>query len=82
MTLVDKDYNKLIGVIQSANNYEIQLFLAKVTGQFKHGNEKLIRINKNLILSRNEESIFDAKKVYLQKQNDYCLGLSIQIQAC
>jgi hypothetical protein len=39
-TIVGKEYNKLIKVIQSANNYEIQLFLAKATGQFKHGNEK------------------------------------------
>jgi hypothetical protein len=39
-TLIKKDFNKLIRVIQLDNKYEIQLFLAKITGQFKHGNEK------------------------------------------
>ena len=38
--LVGKDYNKLVRVISLDNIYELQLFLAKVTGQFKHGNEK------------------------------------------
>lgn len=35
-----KDYNKLLRVIALDNIYELQLFLAKITGQFKHGNEK------------------------------------------
>jgi hypothetical protein len=35
-----KDYNKLKRVIEMDNEYEIQLFLAKITGQFKHGNER------------------------------------------
>jgi hypothetical protein len=39
-TIVGKQYNKLIRVIQLDNIYELQLFLAKITGQFKHGNEK------------------------------------------
>ena len=39
-TIVGKDYNKLIRVIQLDNMYETQLFLAKITGHFKHGNEK------------------------------------------
>ena len=38
--LVGKDYNKLLRVISLDNIYELQLYLAKVTGQFKHGNEK------------------------------------------
>lgn len=38
--LVGKDCNKLVRVLQLDNVYELQLFLAKVTGQFKHGNEK------------------------------------------
>jgi hypothetical protein len=38
-TLVGKDFNKLERVIALDNLYELQLFLAKVTGQFKHGNE-------------------------------------------
>lgn len=38
--LVGKDYNKLERVIALDNQYELQLFLAKVTGHFKHGNER------------------------------------------
>ena len=38
--LVGKDYNKLLRVIALDNIYELQLYLAKATGQFKHGNEK------------------------------------------
>jgi len=38
--ITGKEYNKLIRVIQLDNVYELQLFLAKITGQFKHGNEK------------------------------------------
>ena len=38
--LVGKDYNKLLRVISFDNIYELQLYLAKATGQFKHGNEK------------------------------------------
>ena len=40
-TISGKDYNKLVRVINMDNVYELQLFLAKITGQFKHGNEKL-----------------------------------------
>lgn len=39
-TIVGKEYNKLKRVIEMDNAYELQLFLAKVTGQFKHGNER------------------------------------------
>ena len=39
-TIIGKDYNKLIRVIALDNIFELQLFLAKITGQFKHGNEK------------------------------------------
>jgi hypothetical protein len=39
-TITGKDYNKLLRVIALDNQYELQLFLAKLTGQFKHGNEK------------------------------------------
>lgn len=35
-----KDYNKLLRVIEMDNEYELQLFLAKITGNFKHGNER------------------------------------------
>ena len=41
--LVEKDYSKLIRVIDVNDAYSLQLFMAKVTGNFKHGNE---RINK------------------------------------
>ena len=39
-TIVGKEYNKLKRVIEMDNIYEVQLFLAKITGQFKHGNER------------------------------------------
>jgi len=35
-----KDYQKLRRVIDLENTMELQLFLAKITGQFKHGNER------------------------------------------
>ncbi|GAB1456343.1 MAG: hypothetical protein RBT62_07745 [Spirochaetia bacterium] len=38
--ITGKDYNKLVRVIELDNVYELQLFLAKITGQFKHGNER------------------------------------------
>jgi hypothetical protein len=38
--IAGKEYNKLLRVIGMDNIYELQLFLAKITGQFKHGNEK------------------------------------------
>lgn len=38
--IVGKDYNKLERVIALDNEYELQLFLAKATGHFKHGNER------------------------------------------
>jgi len=39
-TITGKDYNKLLRVIDMENVYELQLFIAKITGNFKHGNEK------------------------------------------
>jgi len=38
--LIGKDYKKLIKCIDETDDYKIQLHLAKVTGNFKHGNEK------------------------------------------
>jgi len=35
-----KDYQQLRRVIDLENIMELQLFLAKITGQFKHGNER------------------------------------------
>jgi len=43
--VVGKDYLKLNAKINENNDYSLQLFLAKITGHFKHGNEKQ---NKNL----------------------------------
>jgi len=39
-TAAGKIYNKLQKVIDLDNKYEMQLFLAKMTGNFKRGNEK------------------------------------------
>jgi len=39
MTVSGKDSNKLQRVIDMDNKYEMQLFLAKITGNFKRGNE-------------------------------------------
>ncbi|NBC25232.1 MAG: hypothetical protein GVY08_00080 [Bacteroidetes bacterium] len=35
-----KDYGKFQRLKNSRDTYQIQLFLAKATGQFKHGNER------------------------------------------
>ena len=35
-----KEYNKLILLIEAGDAYEVQMHLAKITGNFKHGNEK------------------------------------------
>ena len=40
LTISGKDYNKLQRVIDLDTKYELQLFLAKLTGNFKRGNEK------------------------------------------
>lgn len=40
-TIQGKEYNKFIRILELDDPYELQLFMAKITGQFKHGNEKL-----------------------------------------
>ncbi len=35
-TITGKDFLKLERVLETGDNYSIQLFLAKVTGHFKH----------------------------------------------
>jgi len=40
LAISGKDYNKLQRVIDLDNKYELQLFLAKITGNFKRGNER------------------------------------------
>jgi hypothetical protein len=39
MILVKKDYLKLQREIARNDEYSLQMFLAKITGHFKHGNE-------------------------------------------
>ncbi len=41
--LVGKEFIKLQRVIETDDDYQLQLFMAKVTGQFKHGNERLAK---------------------------------------
>lgn len=41
--LQGKEFAKLERVMSLGDSYELQLFLAKITGQFKHGNEKNIQ---------------------------------------
>lgn len=38
--LQGKEFLKLQRFIDLEDTYQLQLFLAKITGQFKHGNEK------------------------------------------
>jgi hypothetical protein len=40
MTLKEKDSNKFLERIENVEHKEAQLIMAKVTGNFKHGNEK------------------------------------------
>lgn len=42
-TIHGKDYNRFLRILDSEDSYQIQLFLAKITGQFKMGNEKAIK---------------------------------------
>ena len=39
-TISGKQFQKLERLLDAGNDYEIQLFLVKITGNFKHGNEK------------------------------------------
>ncbi len=39
-TIKEKECNKLKELIAVGNAYDIQLYLAKITGNFKHGNER------------------------------------------
>lgn len=42
-TLSGKEYTRFHTVLVQEDPYSLQLFLAKITGQFKRGNEKLTR---------------------------------------
>ena len=41
MILKGKDSEKFLSKIDRANSFEAQLIMAKITGNFKHGNEKM-----------------------------------------
>jgi hypothetical protein len=41
MILKDKESEKFLAKIEGANHLESQLIMAKLTGNFKHGNEKI-----------------------------------------
>jgi len=38
-TAVDKDFRKLEKLVAAVDSFDIQHFLARITGNFKHGNE-------------------------------------------
>lgn len=40
MILNEKESDKLLKKLENASNHDVQLLLAKATGNFKHGNEK------------------------------------------
>jgi hypothetical protein len=40
MIIKDKESEKFLAKIANANELEAQLIMAKITGNFKHGNEK------------------------------------------
>lgn len=40
MTLSEKDTSKIKRKVEGKSEFDIQLILAKVTGNFKHGNER------------------------------------------
>ena len=39
-TIQGKEFNKFQRILDLNDPYELQLFMAKTTGQFKHGNER------------------------------------------
>lgn len=41
MTVAGKNAAKLMAKLSSADDFQEQLILAKITGNFKHGNEKM-----------------------------------------
>ncbi len=41
--LSGREYFKLMNLIDRDDDYQLQLFLAKITGQFKMGNERFIK---------------------------------------
>ena len=53
-TVKDSKAAQLIGKLNAAESImEVQLLLAKLTGNFKHGNEKMVKINKQIHSSDN-----------------------------
>ena len=43
MVLKNLEAQELIRTLENANSYEIQYYLAIITGNFKHGNEKTLK---------------------------------------
>lgn len=41
MTISGKNAGKLLSKLANADDFQEQLILAKITGNFKHGNEKM-----------------------------------------
>lgn len=41
-TLSGREASKFQSLLRSGSDYDLQLFMAKITGQFKHGNERVI----------------------------------------
>lgn len=39
-TIQGKEFSKFHRILGLNDTYELQLFMAKITGQFKHGNER------------------------------------------
>ena len=47
MILRGKESEKFLAKIENADSIESQLIMAKITGNFKHGNEKKNKVNIN-----------------------------------
>ena len=43
MTLKDKEAQKFLGKVEGLDPKQAQLVMAKITGNFKHGNERLAK---------------------------------------
>lgn len=43
MTLKNLEAQELIRTLENASSYDIQYYLATITGNFKHGNEKIFK---------------------------------------
>ena len=46
MVLKNLEAQELVRTLENASSYEVQYYLATTTGNFKHGNEKMIKKDK------------------------------------